>query len=405
MTRRLLPLIVALTMLAVACGGDDDDSSSGSETESTTDTAASADAEAPTGEPIKIGSVVTDDGLISFGAAADTLEAWTEWVNDTGGIGGRPVEIEVLDDQLNPDRAREVFGQLTSDDDLLAIVGAFAPLGIAAALPDIAAENIPLVPGSGLVIDEFDSPTAYMLSDVPETFGEGACLEATRRGWDKAALIYLDSAEVAPIIDGYEECAEAEGGEVVLNEAVSLGAASMADVALRIIDAEPDVIFLEIPDFIVAQLWAELDLQGAQIPSLGNPGIYGDVLRDYTGPAAEGFVMQTGILPPHSDDRAVEAVREVVEQYRPGTELIPVAMNAWAGAELFRLAAEAVLDAGEELTRESLLAALDEVTGFDAGGLIPPIDYGPDDHIGSDGYWFFELEDGEWGQVGDLQEP
>jgi branched-chain amino acid transport system substrate-binding protein len=217
--------------------------------------------------------------------------------------------------------------------------------------------------------------------------------------------VYLDSAEVAPIIDGYEECAEENGTEVVLSESVALGAGSMTDLALRIIDSEADVIFLEIADFMTAALWAELDLQGAQIPSLGNPGIYGDTLRDYAGPAAEGFVMQSGVLPPHSGEEAVVEVADIVEEYRPGTELIPVAMNAWVGAELFRLAAEAVLESGEELTRESLLAALDEVTDFDAGGLIPPISFGPDDHIGSPAYWFFELEDGQWGEVGELQEP
>jgi branched-chain amino acid transport system substrate-binding protein len=367
--------------------------------DASTTTAAPAE---PTGEPIHIASVITQDSpIISFTAAAKTLEAWVAWVNDTGGINGRPVELSMYDDKLDPVQAREAFGSITGDDSVVALVGAFAPLGIGASLPDVDAAGLPIVPGSGLVLQEFSSPTAYMLVSEPADFGFQACSEAMRRGWDKAALLYLDTAEVRPIIDGYKACADEQGGEVVLDEAVAFGAPSLADTALRVIDSGANVIFLEIDAATTAQLWSELDRQGAVIPSLGNPGIYDDMLRDYPGPSAEGFVMQTSVLPPHLDDDAVHQVQDVVEQYQPGTVLSPVAMSTWAGAELFRTAAEA---AGPDLTRASLLAALAGVTDFTAGGLTPPISYGPDDRLGSSAYWFFELHDNQWGPIGPLQE-
>jgi branched-chain amino acid transport system substrate-binding protein len=419
---RLVAVVLALAGLAAACGDDDDDgagdaaattgatasaatsaaTSAGGATGTTSaDSAGTTVAAAATGEPIRIGSVITQDAPISFTASADMLRAWVDWVNDTGGINGRPVELELLDDQLDPTKAREAFGKLIDDDSIVAIVGSFAPLGIGAALPDIEAAGLPLVPGDGLVAAEFDIDAAYMLVSRPEDYGAQACAEAVRRGWLRAALLYLDTDSIRPIIDGYADCAEERGGEVVLSEAVPFGAPSMADVALRVIEADPDVIFLEIDANATAQLWGELDLQEARIPSLGNPGIYEDVLRDYPGPAAEGFVIQTAVLPPHSDEPVVEAIRQTVEQYRPGTKLIPVGMSAWAGAELFRTAAET---AGDDLTRETLQTALDGITDFTADGLTPPISYTAENHAGSSSYWFFELTDGAWGPVGPLRE-
>lgn len=425
---RWLSLVAAASLAVAACGGDD----SGAETSATAVTTAAtaaatsapgttaapvattvvapgAPTEAPTtapaaatGEPIHIASVITQDSpIISFSAAAATLEAWVEWVNDTGGIGGRPVELSMYDDKLDPVQAREAFSSITGDDSVVALVGAFAPLAIGASLPDVEAVGLPVVPGSGLVLQELSTPTAYMLVGEPTDFGFQACSEAIRRGWDKAALLYLDTAEVRPIIDGYKACSEEQGGEVVLDEAVAFGAPSLTDTALRVIDSGANVIFLEIDAATTSQLWSELDRQGAEIPSLGNPGIYEDVLRDHPGPAAEGFVMQTSVLPPHLDDEAVQLVADVVEQYRPGTVLNTVAMSTWAGAELFRTAAEA---AGPDVTRESLLTALDGISDFTAGGLVPPVSYGPDDRLGSNAYWFFELHDNVWGPVGSLQE-
>ena len=130
---RSVVVLAALVLSGVACGDDDDggaapDTTGGESppttaatTEAAPDTTESADttgapttaadatttgaAEEPSGEPIVIGALTSLSGPFTpWGVQArDGMQLAVDEINAAGGAGGRPLQLEVVDDQSNPE--------------------------------------------------------------------------------------------------------------------------------------------------------------------------------------------------------------------------------------------------------------------------------------------------------------
>jgi ABC-type branched-subunit amino acid transport system substrate-binding protein len=93
------------------------------------------------------------------------------------------------------------------------------------------------------------------------------------------------------------------------------------------------------------------------------------------GPAGEGSYVPLGHALLEEVDQ-IEALADYVswlEEVVPDARPTSNGLQAWVRAQLFFEAATAV---GPELTREALIAELETIADWDAGGLIPPIDVG-----------------------------
>ena len=77
-----------------------------------------AQAQAPSGTPIRIGSTLALTGPLSSTAQVHRLvgELYVEQLNKRGGLLGRPVEWIVRDDQSKPELARTLYEQLITSE-------------------------------------------------------------------------------------------------------------------------------------------------------------------------------------------------------------------------------------------------------------------------------------------------
>src|SRR5262245_57698185 len=99
--------------------------------------AAPAQAQAPSGEPIKIGySMALTGGLAPNGKSALLAQKiWEEDINAKGGLLGRPVKLVYYDDQSNPATIPGIYTKLLDVDKVELIVGAYATAMLAPAMP------------------------------------------------------------------------------------------------------------------------------------------------------------------------------------------------------------------------------------------------------------------------------
>jgi branched-chain amino acid transport system substrate-binding protein len=119
---RMLGIAAAMSLVLAACGDDDDDAGGADTTgpaEETTIAAESLpdevttvpeDTEAPvppTGEPIIIGTLTSLTGPFTpWGLQVrDGMQLAVDEINEAGGVDGRPLELQVVDDQNNADEA------------------------------------------------------------------------------------------------------------------------------------------------------------------------------------------------------------------------------------------------------------------------------------------------------------
>lgn len=136
--KSLAALLLALTMVAAACGGRDEGSDGGDDggsggsdsTEETTDLADPAQCEnydgtqGVTDDKILIGNSLPQSGLFSvFDKVRVGIEAYFSYANSEGGIDGRDLELKSLDDQYLPERTRTNVETLVNTDGVFALLG------------------------------------------------------------------------------------------------------------------------------------------------------------------------------------------------------------------------------------------------------------------------------------------
>src|SRR6201985_1465765 len=101
--------------------------------------ATSAAAQAPQGQPIKIGSSMAMTGGLGPNGKSALLawKIWEEEVNARGGLLGRKVKLIYYDDQSNPSTVPGIYTKLLDVDKVELVVGGYATNMNAPAMPVI----------------------------------------------------------------------------------------------------------------------------------------------------------------------------------------------------------------------------------------------------------------------------
>lgn len=88
--------------------------------------------QAATGEPIIVGGIHGNAAPGDFSASTDAAAAYFACVNANGGIGGRPIDYRVENDQWNPETAAQAAAKLVNDTPTVALVGngSFIEMGV-----------------------------------------------------------------------------------------------------------------------------------------------------------------------------------------------------------------------------------------------------------------------------------
>ena len=79
--------------------------------------------QAATGTPIIIGGIYADGAPGDWSSSTDAAAAYFACVNANGGIGGRPIDYRVENDQWAPEAAAQAAAKLVNDAKAVALVG------------------------------------------------------------------------------------------------------------------------------------------------------------------------------------------------------------------------------------------------------------------------------------------
>lgn len=142
---RLLAILTAFALLAVACGSGDDTSVStdAPSTEATTATTAAettattaAPDEPVDDDPIVVGGSLALTGFLAPTAAIHKItgDLFVEQLNANGGLLGREVVWDVRDDESVPDQAAAIYERLITEDNVDLILGPYGTGTITAAM-------------------------------------------------------------------------------------------------------------------------------------------------------------------------------------------------------------------------------------------------------------------------------
>ncbi len=186
----------------------------------------------PTGDPIRIGTLIDATGdLAAFGppiVLATDLAALL--VNEAGGIDGRPIEMIHRDSGTSPQIATDAASALVNVDGVEAIVGSLSS-GVTLAV----AESVTIPGGAVLVSPASTSPAITNLDDDDTVYrttvsdalqGVIAAQLASQLGYDNVATLYINNAYGEGLSMVFESTFESLGGTVSAAVPIEGGQAS-----------------------------------------------------------------------------------------------------------------------------------------------------------------------------------
>jgi hypothetical protein len=394
--RRFVVALCVLGLGLAACGnsGDDDGATGTTEQQSDGGTATNEGDRDTFVELSGVPGVTDDDIRFSIiGTKANNplgtcildcyragIEAYFAFRNSEGGIYGRDLvvaEDEVLDDELTNNQARAL--DVISADDTFANFNAtvFQPSGWG----DLQQAGIPTYVWGIHGAD---------MADRDHIFGhiQGPCSECTGRilpwavqqaGAHKVATLAYGGVETsskcahgsADSVDRYTDDIDAEAVYVkddlppLLPNGVAPEVTAMKEAGVDFVAGCIDLNGMK----TVAQ---ELHRQGMDDVTMYHPNTYDQRFVQENADLFEGDYVTVQFLPFEADSEGTQLADFQEWMDQTGGEQSEQSMVGWINADL---AFQGLLAAGPEFDRDKVVAATNQMTDYDAGGLINPIDW------------------------------
>jgi len=309
-----------------------------------------------------------------FKGAEDGTQAYFAYINSKGGVNGRKIHLNGQDSAFEPGQvATETAAQINHD---FALVGGFSlldsaeqPLIDLAHMPDIGFSLSP-----GLATD----PNLYSAQPNPiDNYPLGFFKYFAKKypkAVKKVGIIWEDATASTKAAENAVEAAmKASGWTVVYDHGVGPFYTDFLPDIISMRNKGVKLFFsTELPDNYAANVAKQFQQQNFK-PINVEGAAYSDQLLKLAGSSANNMYIEQGYaLYVGADAKTIPAVALFNKWMRkvdsaPNFEI--EAVYGWTSAELF---VQALQQAGNPPTRAGLVEALNKITFFDGGALVPP---------------------------------
>ena len=332
-----------------------------------------------TDDEIRIGTWGPQSGpAAAWGTVTTAIDAYFQYINDNGGINGRNLVLISRDDGYDPARSVAAARELADRENVFAFVGGIGTATGLAVMPIVQRNGIPWVSpstGSG----EFAAQSNGLIFSTYTNYEIESALmtryAAEELGDVNIAVFYQNDDYGGEGLRGVEEEIERlqeAGADVTLIDTVTheRGETNMAVQALRLAESGADAVVMYTTPGAAAALISEFQTLefGPRIlasstlldPSLlANPGMQGALLASFlrlpTAIVGEG----------NGDPIADDALLNIVAAYAPEAAQDP--FRALAGVGFAQPLIEGLRAAGDDLTREGFIEAMESLSDYDTG--------------------------------------
>ena len=307
-------------------------------------------------------------------------------VNEQGGIHGRKVRTVYYDDGYKPQDAVANTRKLVEQDRVFAVIAPQGTAPVAATLEYLEENKVPLLfPFQGSPITRgrpwvFSGMTLYdrqsrMMIDY--LVGE--------RKLRTFAALYQDDEYGKAFLSAFQKDLGRHRLKLAAAEPVKRGATDVSAQIARLQAAKPQVVFLVLTPGPGAQALRERQKIGWTDTLMVSSGPLTDErYLALAGAAAEGVEgLSLWPDPAASTLPGVVAYREAMQKHFGKNEPNRYSLSGYFAAMLFT---EGARRAGRDLTRGSLVTALESIKSWESG-ILPPVSIGPDHETQKQGFW------------------
>lgn len=390
--RALIAIMAALALSTAGCGSGNDEPVPG-----------------VTDRTITIGSHHNLTGPGSPGDDLDALasRAYFDYVNDRGGVNGRQIIYIEKDVSNDPANAVTAVRDLVEEEEVFAIFNGSSTRIHQAVVGYLNANKVPdLFPDSGCPCWNDPARLPYTFGWQPDFRREGKILGsyATKNFPNKKiAYFYQDDGYGRSGVAGLDTVIPPS--QVVTRQTYQRDYEDVTRQARAIVQAKADVIVAySLPSYTALLLRAQEQL-GSKTQLIVNstssdPATLSRFLapsqpqnggRKSAGALIEGIVTNTYLTPiADTSNSWVRLLKRIRDQYLPNE---PVSRDMEKGVATAYSFVQALQQAGRNLTRESLVAAI-ERGGLSPGFGLTPLSYSRTDHGGYTGTQIATIRNG-----------
>lgn len=327
------------------------------------------------------------------------VDLYFKVVNDAGGIHGRRVRTVYYDDGYKPQDAVANTRKLVEQDRIFAVIAPQGTPPVVATMEYLEENRVPLLfPFQGSPVTRgrkyvFSGMTLYdrqakMMVDYL----------AGQRKYRTFGVLYQDDEYGKAFLTAFEKDLGRHDLKLTAAESVKRGATDVSAQIAKLQAARPQVTFLVLTPGPGAQALKERQKIGWTDTVMVSSGPLTDerylALAADAAEGVEGLSLWPDPLTP--DLPGVKAYRAAMQKYFGKNEPNRYSLSGYFAAMLFT---EGARRAGKNLTRESLVTALEGIKGWDSG-ILPPITIGPDHETQRQGFWV-RVEKGRFKQLTD----
>jgi branched-chain amino acid transport system substrate-binding protein len=264
-------------------------------------------AQAQSGPPIKVGLATELTGPLAGNGKQILLTAqiWTEEINASGGLIGRPVELVYYDDQSSPANIPGIFAKLIDIDKADALISVATNL-TAAAMPSVVQHNKLLISIASLGVNkEFKYDRYFQV--VP--FGPDGKSALSRGFFDAAmtmkpqpktvALVGADAEFSKTALEGAAAHAAEHKLDVVFERRYPPGTVDFLPIVRSVKAANPDLIFIASYPLDTVGMLTAADEIGLDAQMVGGAlvGLSYTSLKSRLGEKLNGIVTYSDYVP------------------------------------------------------------------------------------------------------------
>ncbi|RRR95807.1 ABC transporter substrate-binding protein [Glycomyces terrestris] len=325
---------------------------------------------------------LTGPAAAGYSTISAATAAYFAYVNANGGINGREIEYLVKDDAYDPAATQTAVRELVTEEEVFAIVNGLGTPTHSAVLDYLDQQGVPdLFVSSGSLTwnqpDVYDNTFAFNADYVTE----GAALAQYAVEQDPGAVVCVlgqDDDYGEGVIEGVEtvvgsnEIAEVQTYSVSSEDLTAqLGAMMAAGCEVNVLGTINGFTAMAVGTAAQMEWFPRwyVSSSGADYPTLA--GYLGEDLA----PVLLQGMVSVNYLPFSPGGEWVSLFEEINAEYNDGA---PFTGNTVFGMSVGYLFCEALAAAGDDPTRESLVAAVE--SGDLVGNGIVPLSYSGDDH-------------------------
>lgn len=321
-------------------------------------------------------------GALGTGMRQGMLAAFEE-VNRAGGVHGRQISLTSMDDGYEPDRSATEVKKIVDGDAYLALIGPVGTPTTKATQPIATDAGLPMIApftGAGFLRD----PSLTNVVNVRATY------DAETQAWidhlvddlglTDIAILYQDDGFGRVGLNGVTAALDARGMSLVAEGTYTRNTVAVKSALLEIRKAEPQAVVMvgaykPLAEFVKLARKMKMDPTFVTISFVGSKALAAEL-----GPDGDGVIISQVVPQPWDTNLPI-----VAEYQAALTALDAAAEPGFVSLEGYlagRVAIEALRAAGQDLTRDSYMAALNDLGTVDLGGMS--LSFGPGDNQGSD---------------------